>query len=83
MVDKTLQIASAVENSEPDKLAEAAHSLKGSALSIGAMPMASIAENLELSGKTESMQGTDDLLKELELEEERVRDSLKEMGVIA
>ncbi len=58
-------------------LARAAHSLKGSAGTLGAAGMASICVQIETSGKSGRIEGIADLLDRLESEFRRVRDSLE------
>ncbi len=65
-------LAKAVEECNAKALADAAHSIKGSARNFGADRLALIAKRLEDLGRNARTEGAEDLLKELQSESESV-----------
>jgi len=61
-------IASAIAEHSTSKLENAAHSLKGSAASLGANGLAAIARKLEMRGRDQNLTGAEDDLRELNSE---------------
>jgi HPt (histidine-containing phosphotransfer) domain-containing protein len=57
-------------------LGQTAHALKGSCGNVGATGMAAVAQQLQLLGKSNSVQGATDLIMSLEKEFTRVRTAL-------
>jgi CheY-like chemotaxis protein len=89
IIDKFIEDASsrivklvvASESGEATQLSQTAHALKGSCGNVGATGMASIAQQLQLLGKTGSVQGATDLITALEKEFVRVRTALENYTV--
>jgi HPt (histidine-containing phosphotransfer) domain-containing protein len=72
------QIANAVERGDAHTLAHAAHTLKGSARSIGADSFAEYALVLEQMGKSAQLEGAPDALRTLQVQWDTLQHSLNE-----
>jgi HPt (histidine-containing phosphotransfer) domain-containing protein len=70
------RIRAAVEAGNAEELGREAHGFKGSAASLGAKALASVARTLEEGGRAGSVEGADALLRDLEEEFERVQKEL-------
>ena len=70
-------IREAVEGSDADLLRRAAHTLKSSSASLGALAFSGICKELEMMGRDKTLAGAKDRLAALEQEYERVRESLE------
>lgn len=70
-------IKSAIVARDKHKLAESAHALKSSSVTLGAEKLAHIALQLELKGKNDDMTQLDDLFTQLEAEAEHVKLALQ------
>jgi len=65
-----------------EKIHRAAHALKGSSSSLGAVPVQEISRHLEESARAGSLEGTEDLLQRLEEELGRLRSWLQEARLV-
>jgi PAS domain S-box-containing protein len=60
------QLGQAVQNQNARELKDAAHALKGSSLYVGAEEVAELAKALELAGRSNDLQGVEQVLSDLE-----------------
>jgi HPt (histidine-containing phosphotransfer) domain-containing protein len=67
----------AVKNGAPDKLRQAAHSLKGSSGGLGAKPLAAVCAEVEKVGRAGSVEGVADKIDRVEHEYARVLKALE------
>ncbi len=65
---RIVQLVVASETGDPVVLGQVAHALKGSCGNIGARGMAAVAQDLQMIGKTGSVEGAGDLIGKLERE---------------
>lgn len=72
-------LGSAVHRAEPDELRAAAHALKGSAASIGAVRLAALCGALEAIGQAGATDGASALLEPVRVETERVTLALTQL----
>lgn len=77
-VERMEKLRSALEEGDAEALAEAAHSLKGSSLTLGVARMGEISKRLETLGRSGSTGGAAAVLEELAREEARAREVLEE-----
>ena len=70
------RIRAAVAAGDAEELRREAHGLKGSSASLGAMALAEVARTLEEGGSAGSVEGAEDLLRDLEDEFARVQQEL-------
>ena len=73
-------VREAVEGTDFDSLHRAAHTLKSSSASLGALAFSGICKDLEMMGRDKTLGGAKDRLSALEHEYQRVRDSLEKHG---
>ena len=73
-----LGIRQAVESSDAEALERSAHSMKGSAGNFGAKDVVQKALVLETMGREKHIEGASDVLAELELETEKLKEALIE-----
>jgi two-component system, sensor histidine kinase and response regulator len=66
-------IANGIARADAPATSAAAHSLKGSAANLGAKPLASLCQRLEVAGKAGSLEGAELLLEAIRAEAERAR----------
>jgi HPt (histidine-containing phosphotransfer) domain-containing protein len=71
-----LDLRQAMEQKQGDSLRRAAHTLKGSSASLGAMTLASLCQELEALGKSGTMAGVAARIAQAETEYETVRVAL-------
>jgi HPt (histidine-containing phosphotransfer) domain-containing protein len=69
-------VADVIEKGDASALADAAHPLKSSSASLGALRLSELCQELEALGLASSTDGVSDLLGELRLEFSRVRRAL-------
>lgn len=70
-------VCEAVEGTDFDALHRAAHTLKSSSASLGALAFSGMCKDLEMMGRDKTLEGAKDRLSAFECEYERVRDSLE------
>ncbi|MCK6480879.1 MAG: Hpt domain-containing protein, partial [Planctomycetes bacterium] len=70
------RLRAALAARDAEEVRREAHGLKGSAASIGAKALAEIARTLEEGGRAGSVEGGEDLMRDLEEEFDRVRAAL-------
>jgi two-component system sensor histidine kinase/response regulator len=73
----TKSVREAVEGADFDALHRAAHTLKSSSASLGALAFSGICKDLEMMGRDKTLEGAKDRLSALEHEYERVREALE------
>ena len=66
------QLRQAVQSRHARELKDAAHALKGSSLYVGAEDVADLAKALELAGRSNELDGVDQVLSDLEKEYAKV-----------
>jgi len=76
--DKVNAIMQSVENGDARGLHMAAHSLKSSSAYVGAMRLSALAKELELMGRSNSLEGAKDLAQKLKTEFMLVMTALEE-----
>ena len=70
-------VREAVEGTDFDALHRAAHTLKSSSASLGALAFSGMCKDLEMMGRDKTLEGAKDRLSALEHEYKRVRDALE------
>jgi two-component system, sensor histidine kinase and response regulator len=73
----TRSVREAVKGTDFDALHRAAHTLKSSSASLGALVFSEICKDLEMMGRDKTIEGAKDRLRALEQEYERVREALE------
>jgi PAS domain S-box-containing protein len=73
---RIVKLVVASEAGEATQLSQVAHALKGSCGNIGAAGMVNICQQLQVLGKSDSVEGAGDMITALEKEFERVRSAL-------
>jgi HPt (histidine-containing phosphotransfer) domain-containing protein len=76
--DKVNAIVQSVENGDAKSLHMAAHSLKSSSAYVGAMRLSALAKELELMGRSNSLEGAKELAQKLKNEFMLVMTALEE-----
>jgi HPt (histidine-containing phosphotransfer) domain-containing protein len=71
----------AVAQTDAGAMQQAAHTLKSSSASLGAMTLSKLCEQLESLGHSQSMTGAREIVVQLESEYERVKTALQIIGV--
>lgn len=74
-----IEALQALEQKQGDSLRRAAHTLKGSSASLGAMTLASLCQELEALGKAGTMAGVAERIAQVETEYELVKIALTEV----
>ncbi len=74
------EMGAAVEQGDAEKLERAAHALKGSSATLGAVPLSALCQELESMGRAGGLDGAAEGLAQAEAEYERVRAALGTMN---
>ncbi len=78
--DQIKDLEETLKDADPEKLAKQAHSLKGSASTLGADAIASLARDIEMLGKENDLARGRGILGELEGEIHRLKDFMRQDG---
>jgi len=70
------QLCDALEEADPNAMADAAHTLKSSSAQVGALKLTALAKEIEARGRSGSLEGAKELVDELMIELESVHEEL-------
>ncbi|MGH8685939.1 MAG: Hpt domain-containing protein, partial [Nitrosospira sp.] len=79
--ERITMLRTSLDGSDAELLRKTAHTLRGASVSIGALHMAELAQELEALGKARSTAGTVTLIEQIEGEFERVKTEIAELNM--